>query len=109
MLLEVYYENYKNCKGAYWEEEKILPYAVREPDFYKREKFYRFLKHCGFRCVTWNYDYPVVLVNMRLRRFGLVYRACMHASLDDCKLYSLEEFLIKFNKYSEFLSFENNF
>ena len=71
-LMDVYYEHY-------WKE---------------REEFRRFLEQKGFRCVDWNQDYPGVLVNLHMRRFALIYRACKHLCVGD-RNYTREEFLEK--------------
>ncbi len=95
MLMEVYYEHYReNCKGAYWEERKSLPYMVLECDKAKREEFKEILKRKGFRCVAWNDSYPGVLVNVELKRFGMINRACKHSCVDD-RNYSIDEFMVK--------------
>lgn len=94
MFMEVYYEHYaKNCNGHYWgAEEKQIPYMVLIKDRDKREAFHDFLKNEGFSCVSWNRDYPGVLVNMRLRRFALITKACKHSCVND-RNYTEEEFL----------------
>lgn len=79
MLFEVYYKNYaKNCKGKYWEEEKSLPYIVLERDVKKRNSFYGYLASRGFKCVSWNYSYPAILVNPKLMRFGMINKAAKY-------------------------------
>lgn len=46
MLMEVYYEHYReNCKGAYWEEPISIPYGVYDRDRKARNSFYGYLKH----------------------------------------------------------------
>ena len=93
MLLEVYYKNYKkNANGAYWEEPKSLPYGVISKDPEIRESFYKFLKSEGFKCVTWNDSYPLILVNLEFKRFGLIYRAAKHSCVDS-RIYTIQEFL----------------
>lgn len=94
MLMELYYEHYAdNCHGIYWDmSSKSLPYMVLIHDFEKRQKFHDFLKSEGFQCVTWNYEYPGVLVNMNFRRFGLICRACRYGCVNN-RNYSLEEFM----------------
>ena len=92
MLLEVYYKNYaKNCKGKYWEEERSLPYIVLERDLKKRNAFYGYLTSRAFKCVSWNYSYPAILVNTKLMRFGMITKAAKHPSIDD-RLYTIHEF-----------------
>ena len=92
MLMEVYYEHYKeNCRGPYWEEEKILPYMVLERDKEKREEFRTYLLSIGYRCCSWNDSYPGVLVNTKLKRFALITKAASFGHLDG-KNYSIEEF-----------------
>ena len=46
----------------------------------------------GFSCVAWNSDYPGVLVNMELRRFALIEKACKHSCVED-RNFALEEFM----------------
>lgn len=92
MLFEVYYKNYaKNCKGKYWEEEKSLPYIVLERDVKKRNSFYGYLASKGFKCVSWNYSYPAILVNPKLMRFGMINKAAKYPSIDE-KNYTIDEF-----------------
>lgn len=93
MLMEVYYEHYlEKSKGGYQDEEISMPYGVRIYDYELREGFSAFLKSEGFKCVNWNSTYPVILVNMELKRFGLIYLPCKHSSVND-RLYTLKEFL----------------
>ncbi|WP_311561731.1 hypothetical protein [Peptoniphilus duerdenii] len=93
MLLEVYYENYKkNCRGAYWEEPLFTPYGVYDRDPENRESFYDFLISEGFECVNWNSSYPLVLVNLELKRFGLIYLPIAHGCVDS-RRYTIQEFL----------------
>lgn len=92
MLTEVYYEHYReNCKGAYWEEPISIPYGVYDRDRKARNSFYGYLTTKGFKCVTWNNDYPLILVNTELKRFGLIYRACAHKCVDS-RNYTIQEF-----------------
>lgn len=94
MLMDVYYEFYSESCGndAVSRGPKTTPYMVLIRDHKTRESFRTFLKGKGFRCVDWNPDYPGVLVNMELRRFGLIYRACKHSCVDD-RNYTLDEFM----------------
>lgn len=93
MLMEVYYEHYmENCMGRYWEEEKYIHYMVNIHDKNKREKFRRFFESESFTCVDWNPDYTGVLVNIKLRRFALIYMACRHSCVDE-RPYTPEEFM----------------
>lgn len=96
MLMEVYYEHYaENCRGRYWEmEPKQTPYMVLIKDAAKRNGFKAYLTEKGFRCVGWNQDYPGVLVNMKLRRFALITKACKHSCVDD-RNFTLDEFISK--------------
>ncbi|MCD8106791.1 MAG: hypothetical protein LUE20_02360 [Oscillospiraceae bacterium] len=95
MLMEVYYEHYRqNCKGAYWEERKSLPYMVLERDKAKQEEFKEILKRKGFQCVAWNDSYSGILVNVELKRFGMINRACKHSCVDD-RNYSIDEFTVE--------------
>lgn len=91
-ILELYYEHYEeNCKGAYWEEEKYIPYMVLIYDKELQEKFKVELINLGFSCVTWNYTYPGILVNLELKRFGKITKPCKHSCFDDYN-YTYEEF-----------------
>ena len=93
MLMEVYYENYAaNAQGLYWEEQKSLPYMVLVREKPKREHLKQILKSKGFRCVAWNDDYPGILVNTNLKRFGMIHAACKHACIND-RNYSFDEFI----------------
>lgn len=94
MLEEVYYEHYmEDGNDRYWErDKKSMPYMVLIRDREEREAFRAFLKSEGLRCVAWNHDYPGVLVNMELRRFGLIHFACKHSCVGD-RNYTREEFM----------------
>ena len=85
MLMEVYYEHYsENCRDRYWEiEDKSIPYMVIIRDKEDREAFKSSLQELGLQCVAWNGDYPGVLVNMKLMRFGMIEKACKHSCVDD--------------------------
>lgn len=101
-LLEVYYEHYaENCNGAYWEEDKQIPYMVLIKDRELIERFKEELIELGFRCVSWNDSYPSVLVNIKLKRFGMITRACYHECVDK-RNYSYDEF------YNEVLNKKDN-
>lgn len=91
MIKKVYYEN---PTGSYWERKKYTPYMVLIRDFEEREAFRELLEERGFKLVTWNRYYPGVLVNMELKRFGLIYRPCKHSCVDD-RNYTVKEFLIE--------------
>lgn len=94
MLMEVYYEHYReNCQDKYWElDTRILPYMVLIRDAVQRNEFKDFLLLRGFSCVSWNTDYPGILVNMELHRFGMITRACKHSCVND-RNYTPEEFM----------------
>lgn len=92
MLFEVYYKVYElNRNGAYKEGPKSIPYAVRDTDSEKRKAFCDLLVSEGFECVSWNDSYPVILVNLEFKRFGLVYRAACHECVGQ-RLYTIQEF-----------------
>ena len=93
MLMEVYYENYaERCNDAYWEEPISIPYGVYDRNPKHRKAFYRFLKSEEFKCVDWNDTYPLILVNMEFKRFGLIYRPVAHKCVDS-RRYTIQEFL----------------
>ncbi|MCD8150310.1 MAG: HNH endonuclease [Clostridiales bacterium] len=93
MLMEVYYEHYlENCNGAYWKERKVLPYMVLVRDKTKRDELRTVLEKDGFRCVAWNEDYPGILVNVELKCFGMIEKACKHSCIND-RNYSYDEFV----------------
>lgn len=94
MLMEVYYEHYaENCHLKYWElEPKLIPYMVLIKDIGERNSFKDFLKEKGFTCVGWNNAYPGVLVNMELRRFAQIEKACKHSCMGD-RDFTLGEFM----------------
>lgn len=93
MFREVYYENGNiNRDGDGPKEPMVIPYGVYEKDRAKREEFYNFLKAEGFRCVSWNYSYPLVLVNMELHRFALI-QLPTYYTMVDARRYTMEEFL----------------
>lgn len=94
MLMELYYEHYReNCRGKYWEEDvKCIPYMLLIKDVGQRNRFKDFLKENGFSCVDWNGEYPGVLVNMELRRFGMISKACAHTCVDN-RNYTVDEFM----------------
>lgn len=93
MFLEVYYKNYKeNCMGAYWKEERVLPYMVHIRDFKERESFKNYLINNGYKCVEWDDSYPVVLINIEFKKFALIRHADSHNCVGD-RIYSKSEFL----------------
>ena len=92
MLMEVYYEHYREkCREAYWEDKKYIPYAVKIPDRSLREAFVAELSQMGFSCVNGINDYPVILVNTDLRRWASITKACKHSCVGD-RLYTETEF-----------------
>lgn len=58
-----------------------------------REMFKNYLEAKGFKCVSWNDSYLGVLVNVELRRFGLINRPCKHSCVNDHD-YSIDEFFL---------------
>ena len=91
--MEVYYKHYKeNCQGRYWEEETSLPYAVKFVEEVSKLEMAKILERDGFACVNGLNEYPVLLINLELRRWASITRACKHSSVDD-RLYSYEDFV----------------
>ena len=94
-LMEVYYEHY--YRENYWEQKKYIPYMVLIKDKELREMFKDYLETNDFQCVSWNDSYLGVLVNVELRRFGLINRPCKHSCVNDYN-YSIDEFLMEVYK-----------
>lgn len=94
MMMEVYYEHYaENCRGRYWElEEKSIPYMVLFPTVEEMHCFMKDLQRDGLRCVGGNSDYRGLLVNLELKRFAVIKRACKHECVDD-RNYTPAEFI----------------
>ncbi len=93
--MEVYYEHY--YREQYWEQKKYTPYMVLIKDKELREMFREYLESKGFQKVSWNDSYLGVLVNVELRRFGLINRACKHSCVNDHN-YSIGEFFLEVYK-----------
>lgn len=94
MLMEVYYEHYReNCCDKYWEPDtESIPYMVLIHYTGQRDEFKGFPLQKGFSCVSWNTDYPGILVNMELHRFDLITRAYKHSCVNG-RYYTLDEFI----------------
>lgn len=94
MLMEVYYEHYyENCNDRYWEmEEKSVPYMVLFPSVDEMHSFINELRQDGFRCVSANHSYRALLVNLELKRCGVIRRACKHSCVGD-RNYTPEEYI----------------
>ena len=94
MLVEVYYEHYKeNCQGRYCEKESTsLPYLIRFPTVEDMHRFMGELRSDGLRCVESNHSYRVLLVNLELKRYGVIYLPCKHSCIGD-RAYTPEEFV----------------
>ena len=93
MLMEVYYEHYaENRGGRYWEmEDRSLPYLVLFPTVGGMLEFIRRFDADGLRSAGTNHDHRGLLVNLGLKRYAVIGRACRHACVDD-RTYSPEEF-----------------
>lgn len=93
MLMEVYYEHYKeNCRDRYWEaEEKSIPYMVLFPTNDAMQQFISQLREQGYSCVSNNSSYRALLVNTHLKRCAVITKACKHSCVGD-RNYTPEEF-----------------
>lgn len=92
MFMELYYEHYKeNCKGCYWEEEKTLPYSILIQEREKREELEKVLLDNGFECVVYENGYPLMYVNLTLKRFGRNEKACGSSTINHAPM-SLDQF-----------------
>lgn len=93
MIMELYYEHYaQNCKDRYWEmEEKSLPYMIGFPSVPEMFEFIEELKKDGLVSVGTNRSYRHLLVNLELKRYGVIYRACGHSRIGN-RDYTVEEF-----------------
>lgn len=93
MLMDVYYESYgREVNGVIDNGKHYMPYGVKIPEETEREAFKSFLLSEGFTCVSWNSIYPIVLINLELKRFGLNYLPVTHRCVED-KLRTVTEFL----------------
>ena len=94
MLMEVYYEHYaENCGRRYWEiEDRSLPYLVLFPTAGEMREFIRRLDADGLRSVGTNGSHRGLLINLELKRYAVIERACRHACVDD-RTYLPEEFV----------------
>lgn len=93
MLLEVYYRNYgESCTEKSGEmEEKSIPYMVLFPSAKEMHDFMEMLKKDGLQCVASNDTYKGLLVNLDLKRYGVIHRACKFACVGN-RDYKPEEF-----------------
>ena len=93
MLLEVYYRNYgESCTEKSGEmEEKSIPYMVLFPSAKEMHDFMEMLKKDGLQCVASNDTYKGLLVNLDLKRYGVIHRACKFACVGN-RDYTPEEF-----------------
>ena len=93
MLMEVYYEHYKeNCRGRYWEEPKSLPYAVQIRSEDERRAFGAILDSDGLRCCNGIMGCNVLLINLDLLRWANIEKACHHSCLEN-RVFTKQEFL----------------
>lgn len=100
MFLEVYYEHYaENCKNRDWELEQMsIPYMVVIKEKSAREVFRQFLLDAGFRCVHWNGVYSGILVNVELKRFSEIQKACSYKCIGN-RNYTMEEFMEEIRRF----------
>lgn len=93
MLMEVYYRHYReNCQEKYWEmEEKSMPYMILFPSVSKMHDFMLELQRNGLQYVASNHSYRGLLVNLDLKRYGVIHRACKFGSLGN-RDYTPDEF-----------------
>ena len=96
---EVYYEHCKeNIRGAYWKEEKVLPYVVcfRRTDGGKSkdnmERFSKFLITEGFQRVNWGDMTTAVLVNLKFKKFAMMEKPATHSCVNS-RDYTEAEFI----------------
>lgn len=94
MLMEVYYKHYyENCNDKYWGmEEKSIPYMVLFPTIDEMHEFINELKQDDIQCVASNHSYKALLVNLELKRCGVIHSACKHSCIND-RNYTPEEFI----------------
>ena len=93
MLLEVYYRNYgESCAEKSGEMEgKSIPYMVLFPSAKEMHDFMEMLKTDGLQCVASNHSYCGLLVNLDLKRYGVIHRACKFTCVEN-RDYTPEEF-----------------
>lgn len=93
MLMEVYYRNYgESCTEKSGEmEEKSIPYMVLFPSAKEMHDFMEMLKTDGLQCVASNDTYKGLLVNLELKRYGVIHRACKFTCVEN-RDYTPEEF-----------------
>lgn len=93
MFMELYYNHYKeDCRSCYWREEKSLPYSILIHDKERRLELEKLLLDHGFTCVVHENEYPLMYVNMNLRRFGRNVKACSSAAINATPM-TLEQFM----------------
>lgn len=93
MFMDVYYEHYtKNCNGRYWEEQRSTPYLISFPTVKNMQSFMDELRKDGLKCVSSNSSYHTLLVNLDLKRFAVIPKACKHFCKDD-RTYNSEDFI----------------
>lgn len=93
MLMEVYYRHYReNCREKYWEmEEKSMPYMILFPSVTEMHDFMEVLQKDGLHCVASNHSCCGLLVNLDLKRYGVIHRACQFSCVEK-RSYTPEEF-----------------
>ncbi|MDD5994585.1 MAG: hypothetical protein PUC49_07010 [Clostridiales bacterium] len=93
MLMEVYYRHYReNCQENYWEmEEESMPYMILFPSVSEMHDFMKVLQKDGLQCVASNHSYCGLLVNLDLKRYGVIHRACKFTCVEN-RDYTPEEF-----------------
>ena len=87
-LMNMYYEDYGNENVP--EKKLNLPYAVKCENYESGVDFCKKLEDLGLTEVHGlAYGYSLVLVNLKVKRFGGIYMACNH---DNCGYYTRKEF-----------------
>lgn len=95
MMLEVYYEHYREyARKPYWElDQRVLPFGVKCDSMSEKELLVQKLRRHGFKSVGNAAEQLVVLVNLQLSRYASPFYACKHATVED-KLLTLSEFSV---------------
>ena len=92
----------------YWEKEsKSIPYMILFPSADEMHRFMEVLRGDGLRCVASNSDYKGLLVNLELRRYGVIHFACKHSCVGD-RNYTPNEFISEVYKHWKSMNSPNN-
>ncbi len=107
-FLHLFHEVYPACEDLK-KNRLSYPYAVRIPDKEKRVEFEKMLANEGFECVVHENGYPVVYVNLTLKRFGNAVKAAASGTIDGGKLHERDEFVENiYNRYQTDESFRKS-